>query len=617
MEKVFQNKLKTFVVRCGNFIKKRSSAAKIKAISLFNKAKMLAVRASSFIKTISRRVMSVFFESVHGVWLSRPWASLLGYGLLFIFSFSVILILDLVDCTRQFIHSDDANEAVIGLITILLALFIPVAIALIEDARESALARQTIVKSIIRFSFAPLVLLVVCIFFFIPEGIHIFGESVTLKNSYAAILVCCVLFILTSLRRSYKWLSDGSTYSSGSPQTPPEGDPQPEAFVSYRFARIVRLLSSTKRYETWMTIWSQWFPGEYENVLHASFFKREFAVLKNKKIKRYIVLSLELEAYDKYFKKRNISDWWFELEYAKQFLFLYADTEGVIDADRTTARTMGLWRGKSALERINNKILEAMMTRERVWNLFEFMGEYVEKRGLLKVKEGKGLQNDILVKRFLESYFNAVTKDKLSTYGLESYFAPDKPWAVTHDNLYNNRYNLSFIVADEFKEWLFTLLDNMKKSDNRAFEVDSLLADLFPQTDPIDMGELFWMLYQAKNTTDSKLIVELNYKEERPIGHIGRSTSFWAEEEDVRMRNFAKFQSKQEDDAVKLFATMYATYFRSFWNLDEIIETAKAVDLSILDKREASRLSSFIRLNEKIKKFYNQIDAESKKKTKE
>lgn len=587
---------------------------KVKLSKLVMVVKKLATKATSFTKTTPRRVMAIFFDNVHGTWLAKSWASLFGYVLLFAISLLSIIIMDRFEYTRQFIHSTGANEAAIGVITILLALLIPVAIALIEDARESALARQTIVKSIIRFHLAPLVLLVVCIFLFIPEGLVIFGESVTLKNSYVAVLVCCVLFILTSFYRSYKWLSDGSTYSSGSPQSPPDGEPQPEAFISYRFACIVRLLSGAKGYETWMTIWSQWFPGEYENVLYASFFKREFAVLKSRKTKRYIILSLELEAYDKHFKKRNINNWSFELEYAKQFLFLYADVEDLIEADRTTARTMGLWRGKTALERINSKVLETMMTRERAWNLFEFMSEYAKKRGLLKIRKSGRLRSDSLIKEFLKKYFNAVTKTKnrLSTYELESYFAPDKPWAVTYNNLYNERYNLSFLVVDEFKDWLFKLLDNMKKPDGRAYEVDSLLADLFPETDPIDMGRLFWMLYQAKNTTDSKLVVELNYKEERPFGHIGRSTSFWVEEEEARMKNFAKFQSNQEDNAVKLFATMYATYFRSFWNLDEIIKIAKAIDVSTLEDYEASRLNSFIRLMQKIKKFYKALDDDKK-----
>lgn len=612
MKKIFQNKLKPFVIWSRDFAKNGLSAMIVKLSKLVAVVKKLATKATSFTKTTPRRVTAIFFDNVYGTWLAKSWASLFGYVLLFVISLLTIIILDRFEYTRQFIHSSGANEAVIGVITILLALLIPVAIALIEDARESALARQTIVKSIIRFSLAPLVLLVVCIFLFIPEGIIIFGESVTLKNSYVAVLVCCVLFILTSFYRSYKWLSDGSTYSSGSPQTPPDGEPQPEAFISYRFARIMRLLSSAKGYETWMTIWSQWFPGEYENVLYASFFKREFAVLKNKKTKRYIILSLELEAYDKHFKKRNIDNWSFELEYAKQFLFLYADMEDVIETDRTAARTMGLWRGKSALERINSKVLEKMMTRERAWNLFEFMGEYAKRRGLLKTRKSGRLRSDSLIKEFLEKYFNAVTKDRLSTYELESYFAQDKPWAVTYNNLYKERYNLSFLVVDEFKDWLFKLLDNIQKPDGRAYEVDSLLADLFPETDPIDMGRLFWMLYQAKNTTDSKLIVELNYKEERPFGHIGRSTSFWAEEEEARMKNFAKFQNDQEDNAVKLFATMYATYFRSFWNLDEIIKVAKAIDVSTLDKYKASRLSSFIRLTQKIKEFYKAFDTDNK-----
>lgn len=577
-----------------------------------DKLKPLLVEVTKFTKGAPRAIVSTFFENVYGVWIVKSWASLLGYALFFVLCFGVILFLDGSDDARQFIHSSGANEAVIGSITILLALLIPVAIALIEDARESALARQTIVKSIIRFNLAPLVLLVVCFFFFIPSGIHLFGESITLKNGYVAILACCILFILTSFYRSYKWLSDGSTYSSGTPQTPPDGEPQPEAFFSYRFARIVKLLSGAKGYETWMTIWSQWFPPEYEDVLHASFFKRESAVLKNKKTKRYMVLSLELEAYDKHFKKRNKS-WRFELDYAKQFLLLHAGIEAVINADRTTARTAGLWRGKSASERINSKVIDAMMARDRVWHLFEFMGEYAEKRDFLKSRKSGRLQSDTLLKDFLWKYFDAVVQGKLSSYEVESYLAPDKPWAITYGNLYKERYNLSFIVVSEFKEWLFEKLDKLKDED-RIFEIDTLIADLFPHTDPITMSRFYWMLYQAKNTTDSALIVELSYKKERPFGYIGRSSGFWAEEEDVRMKNFAKFQHEQEENAIKLFATMYATYFKGFWKLNEIIKIAKAIDVSTLNEPEAVRLKSFIRLMQEVKKFYKTVDTGDRQK---
>lgn len=582
-------------------------------IAFKSRIKSITIKTLHLIKILPRNIIGIFFDNVYGVWIVKHWASFLGYILFFTLCIVIIFISDHFDYSRQFIHSSNSNEAVIGTMTILLALLIPVAIALIEDGRGSTLARQTIVKSVIRFGFAPLVLLIVCIFLFIPTGIHLYGVSITLKNSYAALLACCILFILASFYRAYKWLSDDASYSAGKPETPQDNEPQADAFFSYRFAQIVSLLAGAKGYETWMTIWSQWFPPEYEGVLHASFFRREFGVLRGKKIKRYIILSLELEAYDKHFKMRNINSWRFELEYAKQFLLLYAEIMQVISANRTNARMAGLWRGESASERINNKVVEVMMTHERAWNLFDFMEEYVERRSLLNKKNDKHLQNDKLVDSFLEKYFEEVAQGKLSTYSLESYFSPEKAWAVTYDNLYKKHYNLTFIVVNEFKEWLFKKLDN-KTSNDSFFEVDTLINDLFPQADPITMGTLYWILYQAKNTIESNIIVELVYKEQRPFGHIGRSTGFWADEEDVRSKNFVAFQKEQEDNAIQLFATMYASYFRNFWNLDEIIKSAKLIDSSDFDEYEKNRLESFIRVMQKVKKFYKVIDTKTGRK---
>lgn len=563
----------------------------------------------SFKKKVWNGFIGLVFDNHYGMRLLKTRTAILGYISLIALSVGGIFALDHFDYTRRFLHPNNVNEAVIGTTTILLALLIPVAIALIEDARGLPLARQTIVKSIIRFNAAPLVLLLICVFFFIPQGLGVFGNDVTFRNLYAAILIFCIVFILMSFYRSYRWLSDPSINSSGSPESPPPDEPQPESFFSYRFAHTVRLLYKSKGYETWFIIWSQWFPPEYENVLHTAFFKRQNEVVKKKKIKRYITLSLEVEAYDKYFDKRNKDVWWFYLDYIQQFLLLYADVHKFIESDRKTARAAGLWRGQNALEKINKKLIYSSLDRERIWHLFEAMDKYLNASDLLLVKNRRHPHDSVLLNYFADEYFESIFDGRLDRYHAKSYLKEKPYWSVTYDNLYKHRYNISFVMTDRFKEWLFKKLDsanNTKSKEVGMYEIDLIIQDLFPEVDPTTISDLYWLLYQAQNTTDSQLIVKMHYEEVRPFGVFGRvSMAEWVDDEEVRMKDFANIQRVQEENAIKLFATMYSTYFLRFWNLDELIKisTATLRERGLKDK-EKLRLQSFLKRLKAVKKFY-------------
>lgn len=570
----------------------RKDAAKKSVVDLWKKSR------SGF--------LGLLFDHHYGVRLVNSRTAVLSYLAFFALSLTGIVLVDGLDQSVNFLHPVDANEAVIGATTILLALFIPLAIALIEDARVSPLARLTVVKSVIRFRATLFALLLICVFFFVPLGWEPLSNDLTARELYSAVVVSAILFILMSFLRAYRWLSDPSINSSGDPETLSPDDPQPEAFPSYRFAHIVRLLSGAKSYETWCIVWSQRFPPEYENALHTAFLKRQRAVVKGKKAKKYIILSVEMEAYNKYFDKRNKDTWWFYLDYLKQFLLLYAEVVKLIEADRTVARTMGLGRGKAALQSINQKLISNSLDPDRVWHLFEAMDEYVAAANLLMVGDKSRIHDSALLNYFIDEYFESQFNDRLDGYYAESYLKERSHWLITYDNLYKERYNVTFVVAERFKEWLFNKLYESRKGKNGLYQVDSIIKDLFPEADPITISDLYWLLYQAKNTTDSELIIKNHYSEVRPFGVIGRaSMTDWVDDEEVRMKNFAEVQHEQEENAIKLFAQMHWRYFLQFWNLDELIDISHAtLEKGGLKEKEEMRLQSLLRRLEAIKSFY-------------
>jgi hypothetical protein len=577
---------------------------------------------------LPHRVLCIFAENIYGIWLPKKWSSLLWYLVLLVSSLIAIILADSFDYTRKFTHTVNGNEAIIGVFTVLLALLIPIAIALIEDARESALARQTIVRRIIRLQYAPIVLLFICFFLFIPLGLFVGGESLTVRSLYVSVLVCCAWFVLDNLYRSYRWLSDGSEYSDGvSKDGEPPTDPQTGAFFSYKFSVLVQELNNIKGYQTWTAIWSRWFPVGYEDALHGSFFERLFETLNKRKIKKYLSISLELEAYAGSLNKRNIRSVQYEYVYPEKFLSVYTKIHRILDNRETDSKIRiassiaGLWRGERAIETIVNKVIDNMLTNELIWHLFKAMGEYAKENDLTSSNKGKRLREDSQINAFLKKYFDAIVDDKISTYQADSYFTTSSYWAATYTNLYVHRYNISFLVADTFKEWLFNRLKNNRPKD-QLFRADSVVSDVFPEVDPITFGALMWFFYKSQNTTESDTIVKLMYKEGRPIGMIGRiMTGTWSGSEDedrsaASSKTYANFNNQLEIDTIKLFATMYRSYLTQFWNLDEIIETVDSTDRNKLDKRESERLDDFRRHIELIRDFYKKEAKDAQRKPK-
>lgn len=589
----------------------------LKALASYLKLKLITWHKKKFMpfaKLLPRRFMNIFAENIYGIWLLHKLTSVVGYILAFSASLAAMIIADSFGYGR-FLHIANVNETIIGAFTILLALLIPLAITLIQGDSNNSFARQTMVKTIIRFRAVSFVLLLICIGLIIPSGIHVAGEGLTLKNLYTPILVVCLIFIWATFYRSIRWLSDESAYSSGlSGDTPPK-NPSSGGFSSYRFAWIVRLLKDTKGFQTWMAIWSQWFPVGYEETIHQAFFDRQYERLNNKRRKQYRLLSLELDAYDKDFDKRNQYGYKFEYENPEKFFTLHRKIEQILEENYVDSRMDGLWQGKEAASNISTKYINALMTRHRVWSLFESMSKYLKNSDLIEIR-GDKIKKDELLELFLTAVFDAIKDDNISAHDASEHFSKaDSAWAVTYDNLYGKtRNNLSFLVQNVYWEWLKSVLDKQKDKEF-FFKNDSIVEMVFPEADPIIIGKLYWLLYLGSSSD----YLDLWVKRFRPIGLVGASSGFYkvTGNKEEEYKTLYENVSAQEYNSIKLFCNLYSGYLRTnFLDLVKNIETANNIDKSTLSEVEVARLDDFISLAESILKFYEDNEKESKRSSK-
>ena len=590
--------------------------SKSPVLSRFKKflAKKQYKKTLSFIKDTPKKFINIFAENIYGTWLLRGWASLAGYFLLFASSLGVLFIADTHEYTRQFIHAVNANEAVIGAFTIMLALLIPLAIALIQGDGDNSFTRQAMVRTIVRFGSVVVALVFICVFLFIPSGIHVLGESLTLKNLYVPVLVCCAVFIIASFYRSIRWLSDESSYGFKSSEDGNKQTGDVYGFSSYRFARIMRLLQGAN-FQTWMAIWSQRFPIGYEDTIHEAFFKRANDVVSNKKRKQYRTLSLELQAYNDNFDNRNQLSPKFEYQNPEKFFILFSKVEKILSENYVDSRLDGLWSGKDALKNISIKIIDSLMDSRRIWSLFQSMNKYIVDRDILKIS-GNEMKGDELVRTFLFSMFNAIKDDKISAHDALSEVTADSGWAVTYEHLYGDeRYNLSFLVEQLYREWLNELLDKANDKDYFLFN-DSIVEHIFPSTDPITMGKLYWLLHLAHSSDYLNLWI----KERRPIGLANFSGGFEFVGEKTKEDMWKEFRERtnvQEFNSIKLFCSRHFRYLRTdFMKLAENLEIAKSMDRSKLSDTETARLDDFISLAQLIEDFYANSDKEREKASK-
>ncbi|MDB5169102.1 MAG: hypothetical protein JWO41_458 [Candidatus Saccharibacteria bacterium] len=580
--------------------KERSLKESFKKVVAATKKKVLLVKEKAY---------RFLFDHYYGVKLLKPRTTFMGYVLLL-----AVLYIGLYFVPSSFISSFsyiNFTEHALTILIVLLTILLSAGLVLLgDDTRGWSLARMAIIRDVVKLRGLMLSCLLIILISITPN--YTYGDA-ALKVLLSPVLIAAFAFILGIYCRIYLWLSDlAADPSFFDPQDPnaPDDKRDDRSYLggSYRFARIVHLIRYLNARDAWQAVLEKRIPEGYEELLHEEFFEGVEGILKAKKKDMYGDLSIRLEIYDKYYDRRNLDSWRFYLAYTKRFLLIYSAVSKIVDDRRAmvTNNTEILWRAKHALENTNRRLISDSMNDNRIWALLEAMDAYLEDSDLLMLGNRDRFRSSVVLNYFLNEFFDALFDAKIDTYHFDSYFTEHKHWQVTSDNLYEGKYNVSFVVENVFKEWLFKKLGNVQDQDS-LINIDSAIELIFGDADPITIAELYWFLYDAQHTTDSQLIIDTQYKNFRRFGLMGRvSTAEWQDDENVRMQNFAAEQNQQIENAIKLFAARYHQYFRSFWNLDELIQTAQNALDTELEEREKLRLESIIRKLEKIKTIYSE-----------
>jgi len=242
--------------------------------------------------------------------------------------------------------------------------------------------------------------------------------------------------------------------------------------------------------------------------------------------------------------------------------------------------------------------------------LSEATDAYLTRAGLIELGDRQTLHKSKLILDLLQQYFDALFGEDIDHYEVEGSFGERPYWSVTYVNLYVQRYNISFVIDEVFREWLFKKLDELSE-ESRLFKLDSIFETTFKDSDVITTATLYWLLYKGKYSTDSNYIIHAVIDNPRPFGHSGRGvTGDWVEDETLRIANFAQHVNTEKANAIKLFANKYATYFRRFWNLDDLIDTANRIlSEGGMDKDTLIRLENLLGILNEVKNFYDGLDS--------
>lgn len=563
------------------------------------------------------RFLNLFSVNYFGIRLPKVPTLILGYTLLIAGLYATLAVAP-THYVEVFAYIDFTQQ-IPTILTVLLTVLLSAALVfLIDDTKGWSLARVTIIRYIVRLKGLVISSITILLISITPD--YQLNDH-SLRVWVSPILIAAFIFIIGIFVRIFRWLNDLAA-DPGLFENDNSTDSRLFTSKSYRFARIVHLIRETNQRDAWQAILERTIPDGYEELIHDEFFKSANKIVKNKKNDKLLDLSIRLEIYDKYFERRNLDSWRFYLDYSKQFLLLYSAIDKIANNRSVDKRSTMVWRGKSALERILKRLFEGALNRDYAWDLVEAMDKYIVDSDLNKLPRANGPRQTVALSHFIDELLESLYQDRTSIYDIGHYLQEKEYWLITYNNLYENRYNVSFVVLKHFEEWLFSKLDK-ENDDESLFNIDLVMEILFQDADPIEMGCLYWFMYKAKNTTNSQLIIDMIYDQPRGFGIIGRSYSYTVvDNEDEHMRQFAENKQREESAARTLFANMHAGYFRSgFWNIDELISIAKnKIKNKPEDDKGAMRVAAILKSLEAIKKIYDDIDKQSrtdkKKKTK-
>jgi hypothetical protein len=162
------------------------------------------------------------------------------------------------------------------------------------------------------------------------------------------------------------------------------------------------------------------------------------------------------------------------------------------------------------------------------------------------------------------------------------------------------------LVEEFYRKWLFEKLG--KEDKENSYRIDYVTETFFPGTNVITLSSLYWFLYKAKNTDDSRTALEVYYKEPRPFGFFGGVTTEWSTDSEDSFDRARVVNDTKAEAAIKLFATLHQVYFRRLWDLDSLIKTASSIlAKETFEDRQKERLENLKHILEKIRDYYSSI----------
>lgn len=541
-------------------------------------------------RSIYLYALKVICEDSSGLCIVKDQWAVAGYCFLYL----ILLILLLTDPfhLKASLTYSGFSSAVIGVTTGLIALLIPIAISLIDDSKVSFM-RPVIVKHIVRLQWLTLITFFLFSYSLLPNN-GAFKEMLT-----PLVIVGWTVFLFSFIK-SYLWLNDGTPPDLKMSKDKGDDDPPRWGGKSYKFSRTIKYLFATDDERPWETIWEQkQLPVDFEDQLHIKFLAKVKTELGKPTAKAQNLASLLMAVYAAGFKNRNTANWRFYGVYLDEFLDIYAKITNLIEKRNNGGQY--LWQGKDASEKILDQLFNNGFGSGQDYELFMALKKYCEGRGLDKTLSDQGkFENDIIVTNFLLSYFNALYEDKL--FPGDMYFKEYGKWDVTFSNLYEKRINLSFIVAETYKAWLWAKL---KDSPDDLYKTDRITSIVFSDSDPITISHLLWLLKKGENTDDLEYVLRQYMNDRPPIGYMTHPSAMWEsdkESDEQHQKEYLEKITRERRNAVKLFVTMYQVYF-GMWHIKDLDKAVKKIRKDSLDDRQKAALDEIYEVLKQVNEY--------------
>lgn len=574
------------------------------AIKITSLKSAAAVNVPVYLNKAKINILDLVSDDTAGIRIIKRIPALIFYLVIFV---SLTLIANLSShksFTSSLMHPDNGSELLIGVSSLLLALLLPVAILIIQDSKD-VLMRRTVVKNIIQLNRLPIIVSLISIVLFIPAGQTINSSQLTARTIGGAVAGTCFIYIVIMLLKSYRWLSDGSEAPSGLQKPPKLDDPDtsyPNQFVSYRFAQIVKFLNESTSHEAWTQLWAKWWPYIYDEVLHQSFFKRHKSILLKNETKKYKLLSNELAAYRYNINQRILEDYPYTVSYLGEFLELYSLMH---DGATFKPKDKALYTANNFTSIIIREIISKNMTEDRVYYIATAIDAYVTKRYDDSGEANRAIKDPVL-SNFIRVLYDSVLDDKVSYYDLRSSFSSFRQkWEVTYSTVFEKPNAISLTMINTFYGWFKERLKDMNPDDTN-FNFSNVLQFVFPSSDTITLGYLFWYLNLSENLVDEKEGLVKFMTTSMPFVLMSNTKAEFvpAGSEKDSLTRFKKQLKEQEDDAIKLFANLYRDYFTRTRNLDSLILKADEVAKAATKEAESAYMQHLADIFKVLNEYY-------------